>query len=798
MPRHMRMRCAGVLLFALSVIVPAGLLQATAASADTQCATEIVDGANLYKGDLSSVQKAVDDLRAKGADVRVRTMNGFAPYPSLDSYLTAQRSQCKGNWSNDDGSLMKGNLVVLGISNSSDKAQRALQLYYGSDWHGALKDNGEAIRIQSEVIPPYFRNGDFAGGTAAGLESVAEAIDSYRHPANNAGGGSTGPTYEAPDLSGLWTWLGWLLGVIVAGVLGFFGIRWFSNRRALEAERVTARGNALRERDAASTIIADLHNPTRDAVRKSKVGTLIEADPAREREYEDLLDDYQHNIDNAELSMTRAATSYEGADNDKLTTEQYQSMTPMYAKALSYATAAKKSDDQINALTSELDGKLANLPATTTALQNNVSRLSAEVSAFVDKGYHDDGIGDKLGRLSETVASFGQSKATLQQYKAVSDAEEIYDHLNDDFTKLSTKVQSVVGDVAKLPELVASARQALPEARASFERVSATYAEDSWRSVAGNGTEAEKRFNAADQLIAKAQAATSLDSQKWNDAEKLVAQTRETVRDGQALLVAITERESHLAKAKQTAQAEIDAAQRDIDKAASYEHEFDDDIRDSLRDDIAKARRLLGLASDELSKSMPNYLRVVDFALQANKAADDAYAECASEHEAAERLRQQAVSSVQLAEASISKADSYIDNHSDDVEENASKHLRRAKKLFAQAQQVSKPADIVQLATEALAEARTAYNQAENDFNDAEAERERIREEERRRRRREEEAEERRRSSNNTAIIVGGYGGGWGSGSSSGGSSWDSGSGSSTNFGGFSGSDGGSGSSTGW
>jgi chromosome segregation ATPase len=356
-----------------------------------------------------------------------------------------------------------------------------------------------------------------------------------------------------------------------------------------------------------------------------------------------------------------------------------------------------------------------------------------------------------------------------------------------------------VDEVAKLPELVAAARGLIPEARASFERVSSTYAKDSWQSVAGNGTEAEKRFSTADDLIAHAQKAVSLDSQQWDKANDLLQQVHSVVNDGQSLLAAITERESHLAKAKETAQAEIDAAQRDIDKAAEYEHQFDADIRDSLRDDIGKARELLVRARAELAEAMPNYLRVVDLALQANKAADTAYAEGASEHEAAERLRQQAVSSVQLAEASVSKADQFIRNHSDDVGNSARKHLKSAEELLASAQQTKALEDVVSNASEALDEARSAFKKAENDFNDAEsareAERERIREEERRRQRKLDDArraEQRRRDESNSTIVVGG---GWGSNSGSGN---HGGSGSSTNFGGFSGSGGGSGSSTSW
>lgn len=769
----------------------------TAQAAD-DCGIAIVDDGGLFHSDqMAAVQQSVADLSSKGADVRVRTMKDYGSHSSLDSWMAAKRSDCKGTWSNDQvvnnqapGTLMKGNMVVIGVRISSTPGQSAVMIYYGSDWKPSLA-NGETTRIQNEVMIPYFKNKDYAGGVSAGLQSVGDDIYGQLHP-QKSGGDTT--INQAPDLSGLWQVFGWIIGLLAVGALGYFVVRLLNTRRKLEVARVTARGEAMRLRDATSNLLAGINSQAADDVRTVKLRELAAAGDAVEGDPQGLATQYSTAVADASLLMQQAATLYEGADNQRLTTEQYRSMTPVYSDALDAAKQAKGANDQIEAMHRKLREEISSLPATIAAIQGSLTTLASTIEQFTASGYSDGGLTSDVDRLGDKVASYAAASPSITLVDQVADAHAEQQELQGRFTDLHTQVQKAISGVEALDQATESARSKLPDAKESFERVSTTYAPDSWQAIAGNGTEAEKRFSAADASIAQAKQVIA--NQQWSDALKILEAGNTYVSEGVSLLLSITDRESFLADARENVSGRLDSVQADIDKAAGCEQRFDSDIQDSHKRDIRDARDLLDQARSEAGKQQPNYLRVVELTNNASKVANDAYAACSSEHEAAERLRQQAVDSVQLAEASISKANDYIKNHASDVGKGAHKNLERAKVLLSQAHVEQDLARIIGAATDALSEARKAYNKATSDFTDAESERA----SERRRRREREAREERSRSSHNNTVIMGSYGSSsWGSGSSpSSSSSWDSGSGSSSSFGSFGGSDSGGGSSSSW
>lgn len=74
----------------------------------------------------------------------------------------------------DDGAI----LVVA-------KNDRALRIEVGYGLEGALND-ATSKRIISEIITPRFKQGDFYGGIAAGLDQMIRVIDGEPLPASNA------------------------------------------------------------------------------------------------------------------------------------------------------------------------------------------------------------------------------------------------------------------------------------------------------------------------------------------------------------------------------------------------------------------------------------------------------------------------------------------------------------------------------------------------------------------------------------------------------------------------------------
>jgi len=260
--------------------------------------------------------------------------------------------------------------------------------------------------------------------------------------------------------------------------------------------------------------------------------------------------------------------------------------------------------------------------------------------------------------------------------------------------------------------------------------------------------------------------------QEWVNALAPLQDGNLALDKAQSLLRSITQLESNLQKAKDNAPQEVAAAQADIDQAAQYLHQYDEDMRKSLESDLRTAAGVLADAKAELEQSLPDYLRVVELATKANQAADGILREATSEHEAAERLRRQAKSVLGQAQAAVSQADEYHDDHSSDVESSAENSLSSAKRALQQATSSRSSQDRLAYATTALEHANQAYSQAKSDVDDA---------------------EERRRPHYSS----GGFGSSYGGSSSWGSSSFGSdGGGSSSSWGGSSGDGGGS--STSW
>jgi uncharacterized protein len=101
----------------------------------------------------------------KGSQIAVLIVPTTAP-ESIEQYSIRVAEQWKlGRKGIDDGALL---LVA--------RDDRALRIEVGYGLEGAMPDIA-AKRIVSDVIVPYFRNGDFYGGIRAGVDQMISVID---------------------------------------------------------------------------------------------------------------------------------------------------------------------------------------------------------------------------------------------------------------------------------------------------------------------------------------------------------------------------------------------------------------------------------------------------------------------------------------------------------------------------------------------------------------------------------------------------------------------------------------------
>lgn len=773
--------CAFAVLSAVALVVPA--------QAAVNCDNIVTDDARVFKSTNDIERAAEEASRRVGADVHVVTTNTFAPVASLDEFYQQTLKKCAA-WQgrSADGSVVpKSNLLVLLMS----VEERKVAIMYGDDWKPALKERGQALRIQSEEMGPFFRDGDFAGGFVKGIESSQQAIVDFQNPAPEPPPAPVTniDNSEPMDLSGLWTAL--ILIAVFAFVIigGYIGIRLYREYMAQRQERETAKQEALAERDAASAILAKVGDPTRQDVRTAQVKKYSAVDDDTKDRLIRLAKDVDVYYGEAVSGMTAARDAYGDYIENGLTAAQYSAMATRYSTVHNAAKQASEADQQIIAICEEANERLKTLTASTQSLQTRLSAHLENVQMLHSKGYRfDHGDVDRAQALLDSAQEKG---ATLEALQDVNNASSEVDALEAAYASHVQLLQQQAESREELRARLVGARTRHAEAVASFGRISAAYARTSWESVQGNGTEATNRLDEAVLSLDAADKAAEMSEQRWDDVLISTQQGNLLVDEAESLLGSIISREANLLKAQATAQQEIDLAQADIDQADRYVDEFDADIRDSHENDIVEAREMLMRARDELAKQQPDYLVVLDAALAANRMADTVFAEAQNEHEAAERLRHQAAAAVERAQITIDKTGQFIDDHSSDVGSSAPKKLKSAVETLQNSIDADDTSSKLSLAEEALKQAQSAYSKAKSDFDQAEA----AREAERQRRRRErEEREDRERRSRDTVIV-----GGWGSSSSSSSSSsgFDSfGGGSSSGFGGFDG--GGGGSSSGW
>jgi uncharacterized protein len=125
----------------------------------------------LSSGDIASLTQTLKNLETrKGSQVAVLIVPTTEP-ETIEQYSIRVAEAWKiGRKKIDDGAL----LVIA-------KNDRKLRIEVGYGLEGALNDV-TTKRIIDEVITPKFRNGDFAGGTSAGVDSIVRVIDGERLP----------------------------------------------------------------------------------------------------------------------------------------------------------------------------------------------------------------------------------------------------------------------------------------------------------------------------------------------------------------------------------------------------------------------------------------------------------------------------------------------------------------------------------------------------------------------------------------------------------------------------------------
>lgn len=698
----------------------------TTAARAQECDRMVVDGANkLNSGGIATVEAAGNRLVNSGADVRVRIIPSAATYGNLDRWKADMQQRC-ASWQSADGG-MKNNLVVLVIS-----MDRQAGLYFGSQHRRALE--GKTASIRTDKMNPRFRDNDFAGGLANGLDAARDLIVAANAPPPVTTPTpaptptvivNTGPPAPPTDFSGLWSVMGWGLGLVAIGLIVFGFVYW----SRIRAKRRAAQQKAQATRSSCAGRITELDDPISLAGAKlSKAAKNVseeDAAPLRAR-----LEALKAAASKASAAYSDLQQSANNPDQTGLSEAEYDGMGAAFQGVLDSLDGVRADREKLESDIGNLQVLIDTAKPCIDALDKDIETAAGAIAKVQEQGFTTDAVETTLAsavQASEEANTafgnrrFGAVKAICDKgTKKAADAKSAAE-------ALPRRKAAIDGSIASLKGRLPQTQSAIDAGKTTFGEISSTYADSCWETIRGNGTEAVKRLKSATQAVEDATQAATMDRQDWQTAETTVANANKALEEAESLMRSIASLKGNLDAAKRDAQPEIDLAQTDVDKAVAYERQYDDDIRDSIKDDIARAKAILAGARAELAKAKPDYFKVVGEARKANAAADKILEESRSEHEAAERQRQRAVSSVRDAASRISAAKEYIEDHSSDVDSAAKEHLAGAKRQLAEAERTQDLASRIRLAEDAEGKAKKALSSAKSDVKDAEDARERAR-----------------------------------------------------------------------
>jgi uncharacterized membrane protein YgcG len=657
----------------------------------------VIDDAGIFSNRTGEVEAAAGKLVNAGADVRVRTISSYGAAGNLDKYVE-QLEQQSPSWVDQNGNF-KNNLIVLIIS----LQEQQTGLYYGAVWDELMSSNW--LRIQTDIMVPYFRNGNYVDGSIKGLDEIRRLIETK----------GQSPT-PAQTSSGSSNW--WIIPValiLIAGLL--IGLFIFSNQRKNRAKQSAARQKAMLAKQAAASGINELLETTQMLE--------IKVDVTSNKVVQDEASNLKNGLEKAKRLVNQSSQTYSelshsagDPENPKLGEVELDVIEGEYQKILNNIRQAK---DEISGVEKQI-----------SVIQQNIDTFSVKaadvntaIEAALKKQDELKNSGFKTGYPAELIA---KGRITLEQAKALS-AEKRYAEGLKTIGLAGDQIKQAVQSIDEMPVKKQEAEAAIPllesrieqvkktinQGRDIFERIAQVYAEATWESVRGNGTEAENRVNWALEAYNNAHSFIDVEQQEWHKSIEQVQKGNNWLNEADSLIKSIADLEGKLIAEKRDAPNEISAAQDDVIKAWDYINKYDEDIRESLEDDLRSAEKKNDLAKEELKKDKPDYFMVCKLAREANESADKILIQARNEHESAERLRAKAVSSKRDAGARVSIAKKYIEDHHSVVQPEARNKLGDALETLRQAEASPDINTQISLAGRAESTAVQAYSLAQND-----------------------------------------------------------------------------------
>lgn len=243
------------------LILCCALLTGMAAASPTYCTTTTYDSVGIFGNHTAEIENAANTLKSQGADFHLISIPRLTPSQNFGSIATAIAHTCP-SWLNGSGSDVNENFIGFifstdGKHDAQGKTGR-VGILLGGAWKKKIQS--QADKIRDSYIMPSFRSLDFAGAAINGINQTGLEIKAFNEASLHPAAKVTTINNQATNLSGLWTFLLWLLALGTLGGAIWMLINVLRKRKEEDSEITTAQQQALATRSDVLSLMSTLES----------------------------------------------------------------------------------------------------------------------------------------------------------------------------------------------------------------------------------------------------------------------------------------------------------------------------------------------------------------------------------------------------------------------------------------------------------------------------------------------------------------------------------------------------------
>jgi hypothetical protein len=493
-----------------SILMLIALIGLTHPALADECTSRVYDTTGKVT-DIAGIESTLKGIVGDGADptlVRVITTAQMNEMGNLDKYAGSMLKRCP-SWQSAGGSL-KSNIFLMVVEPSGTIA---ILFNKKGPFQSVLGGKTQSIRNEMGGL---LAKGDISGSIKAGLILTHSLLTAPRAAPVVASGPVTIVNHnEKPaDLSGLWTFMKWLLGLGVIGV----GIWLFTRYQSEKSKRNAAQQRAQNARGACTNLISgfDTHLMTISALMGSIRETISRTEYAA---FQSKVEDLKTSMDSAKGQYASSSSSVNDPESSGLSVESYAAMTSTFERVQGYL-------ERVDTVATKIENSIRGVGFIRDSAQPAIDELTREIKAATvvlnaETALRVDGPRTTL-KLALDALERAEEKLLEKSYQAVLDAckegSALAQKVTQDVKGLASRKLHIESTLRQVEGIDTS--RSLTRLDAVIATTRQTYGADSVVSAPGHRATVAQKINERRNAIASAKSA--LNSQDWVQAENQI------------------------------------------------------------------------------------------------------------------------------------------------------------------------------------------------------------------------------------------------------------------------------------